>query len=153
MAIAFYYSVSVPKRRIGKSKQIIELMSMHEREVLRDEELMAKVDKLLFLQKSAISMESQSQRQIDSLLPKRPSFEEPLKISNKECYGSKSQKGIRKKVQPETNDHIRDKDDFDGTPGSISSSTSCDESGDMAVKDKEREFCLYRQGLACLIVR
>lgn len=109
-----------------KSKMLMELVAARERDaerILRDEtridSLLSKVDELLSLQKAAMAAEKELddyKQQVGNLLSKKTSLEERLKVRNKNLYGCKSQKGIRKKRVKDGGDNSRDKDDFDGTP-------------------------------------
>ena len=67
---------------------------------------------------------------VGTLLSKITALEERLKVRNKNLYGCKSQKGIRKKSVKDGEDHARDRDDFDGTPQSIGS-PSLDHGGEV----------------------
>ena len=90
-----------------KSKMIMELVASRERDaerIRRDEAridaLLSKVDELLSLQKAAIAAEKELddyKQQVSNLLSKITALEERLKVRNKNLYGCKSQKGIRKK--------------------------------------------------------
>lgn len=76
--------------------------------------------RLLWLQKK----ERDDYKQVNSnLLSKITALEERLKVRNKHLYGAKSQKGIRNKKRATEEGHTRDKDDFDGTPQSLASSS------------------------------
>ena len=130
-----------------KSKMIMELVAARERDaerIRRDEAridaLLSKVDELLSLQKTAMAMEKELDyyKQLASnLLSKITTLEERLKVRNKNLYGCKSQKGIRKKRVKDGEDHTRDKDDFDGTPQSIGSPSA--EDGGEAVEEEGAE--------------
>lgn len=62
----------------------------------------------------------ESKRESDALIQ---ALTEQLKLGNKERFGSKSQKGSAPaKAQKEERPHLQDKDDFDGTSGSIEGS-------------------------------
>ena len=144
-----------------ESKMIMELVASRERDaerIRRDEAridaLLSKVDELLSLQKAAIAAEKELddyKQQVSNLLSKITALEERLKVRNKNLYGCKSQKGIRKKRVKDGDDHTRDKDDFDGTPQSIGSPSA--EAGGESVEEegsesKSKESRLYRQGLS-----
>ena len=76
--------------------------------------------RLLWLQKK----ERDDYKQVNSnLLSKITALEERLKVRNKHLYGAKSQKGIRNNKRAAEKGHTRDKDDFDGTPQSLASSS------------------------------
>lgn len=143
-----------------KSKMIMELVASRERDaerIRRDEAridaLLSKVDELLSLQKSAIAAEKELddyKQLVSNLLSKITALEERLKVRNKNLYGCKSQKGIRKK-RVKDGDDPRDKDDLDGTPQSIGSPSA--EAGGESVEEegsesKSKESRLYRQGLS-----
>lgn len=144
-----------------KSKMIMALMAARERDaerIQRDEaridELLSKVDELLSMQKASLAAEKERDdyKQMNSnLLSKITALEERLKVRNKNLYGDKSQKGIRKKKREAEDDHTRNKDDFDGTPQSLGSSLP--QSGEAPaweedVEAKSKESRLYRQGLS-----
>lgn len=139
----------------------MELVAARERDaerIRRDEAridaLLSKVDELLSLQKAAMATEKELddyKAMNSNLLSKITALEERLKVRNKNLYGCKSQKGIRKKRVKDGEDHTRDKDDFDGTPQSIGSPSA--EAGGEAVEEegaeaKPKELRLYRQGLS-----
>ena len=78
-------------------------------------------------------------------------MEERLKVRNKNLYGGKSQKGIHKKKRESEEDHTRNKNDFDGTPQSLSSSLP--QHGEASTREKDveaksKDSRLYRQGLS-----
>ena len=139
----------------------MELMAARERDaerIRRDEaridELLSKVDGLLSLQKAAMAAEKERddyKQLVSNLLSKITALEERLKVRNKNLYGCKSQKGIRKKSVKDGEDHARDRDDFDGTPQSIES-PSPDHGGGAVEEEgaeaKSKESRLYRQGLS-----
>ena len=144
-----------------KSKMIMELVAARERDAerircdeARIDALLSKVDELLSLQKAAMAAKKELddyKQLVSNLLSKITALEERLKVRNKNLYGCKSQKGIRKKRVKDEEDHTRDKDDFDGTPQSIGSPSA--EAGGEAVEEegsevKSKESHLYRQGLS-----
>lgn len=144
-----------------KSKMIMELVAARERDAerircdeARIDALLSKVDELLSLQKAAMAAEKELddyKQLVSNLLSKITALEERLKVRNKNLYGCKSQKGIRKKRVKDGEDYTRDKDDFDGTPQSIGSPSA--EAGGEAVEEegaevKSKESRLYRQGLS-----
>ncbi|KXT51160.1 IS66 family transposase [Bacteroides intestinalis] len=141
-----------------KSKMIIELVAARERDaerIRRDEaridELLSKVDELLSLQRAAMAAEKQldDYKQLNSnLLSKITALEEQLKVRNKNLYVGKSQKGIHKKKRESEEDHTRDKDDFDGTPGSSLPQTGGAPAREEDVEAQSKEARLYRQGLS-----
>lgn len=152
------YSDMTPEE---KSKMIIALMAGREldaerirRDEARIDELLSKVDELLSLQKAAMAAEKERDdyKQLSgTLLSKITALEERLKVRNKDLYVGKSQKGIHKKKRESEEDHIRDKDDFDGTPQSLGSSLP--QSGEAPAREedvevKSKESRLYRQGLS-----
>lgn len=152
------YSDMTPEE---KSKMIMELVAARERDaerIRRDEAridaLLSKVDELLSLQKAAMAAEKELddyKAMNSNLLSKITALEERLKVRNKNLYGGKSQKGIRKKSLKDGEDHTHDKDDFDGTPQSIESPSA--EHGGEAVEEegaeaKSKGARLYHQGLS-----
>lgn len=69
---------------------------------------------------SEIKALMESKQESDSLIQ---ALTEQLKRGNKDRFGSKSQKGSASaKAQKEERSHLQDKDDFDGTSGSIGGS-------------------------------
>ena len=86
------------------------------------------------------------------LLKRIDSLEALLKVRNANLFGSNSQKGKSKKNDHTDKGHQKDKDDFDGTPGSINQNTSSEESGNPAEEQSvvktdrmEKEMRLYRK--------
>lgn len=59
------------------------------------------------------------QARMDKLLETIGSLREQLDLMNRHTYGSKTQKRKPGKSKAASVDHTKDKDDFDGTPGSI----------------------------------
>lgn len=144
-----------------KSKMIMALTAARERDAerirraeSRIDELLSKVDELLSLQKSAMAAEKERddyKQLVGNLLSKITALEEQLKVRNKNLYGGKSQKGINKKKRDVEEDHVRDKDDFDGTPHSLGSCFPQHGEAPARKEDvdgKSKEARLYRQGLS-----
>ena len=139
-----------------KSKLLCELMAMHLRDEKRNEELMAKLDGLLDVNRQmsdlkAMLAESEKRDKtkdslIENLLKKITSLEEVVRLNNKHTYGSKSQK--RKPKKTEGDDHTKNKDDFDGTQESLGNTSSASDKSDVEPEKKEKEVRLYRQGKA-----
>lgn len=83
-----------------------------------------------------------------SLLKEITMLKEQLRLSKKNLFGSKSQKGSKKKI--EFKSRGEDRDDFDGTPGSLGSGQdepvdiSSDSQSNVATKEISRP---YRLGL------
>lgn len=106
-----------------KSKLIIELLSLRKSDQARIDSLIGKVEKLSD-SLSASNEESRLLRlelsELSSLQKENAVLKEQLKLERKNRYGSKSRKGVsRKPSAPRSCE--KDKDDFDGTPGSLSS--------------------------------
>lgn len=137
-----------------KSKLIIQLMEIHQKDTQRNDDLLAKVNELLSLQKAAIATQKQVEDYkllVNNLLAKITALEEKLNVRNKHLYGSKSQKGFHHTKQDDRNDHERNKDDYDGTPQSIESSSAPhiqEEPQEDLNEPKSKEIRLYRQGLS-----
>lgn len=110
-----------------KSKLLCELMAMYLCDEKRNEELMAKLDGLLDVNRQmsdlkAMLAESEKRDKakdslIENLLKKITSLEEVIQLNDKHTYGSKSQR--RKSKKTEDDDHTKNKDDFDGTRESL----------------------------------
>lgn len=133
-----------------KSKLIMELMRLRQSDQERIDSLIDKVDKL---SDSLLSSTEESRllrlelSKLSSLQKENASLKEQLKLERKNRYGSRSQKGVSKNASDLRN-RVRDKDDFDGTPGSLAS--GCRESDTTAVSSSSsdvKECRLYRQGL------
>ena len=86
---------------------------------------------------------------MDKLLETIESLRGQLDLMNQHTYGSKTQKRKAKRSKTGSVDHTKNKDDFDGTPGSIgmnptstSSTTSVDEpvGQPTATPDNESRF-------------
>lgn len=133
---------------------IMELMAACEwdaerirRDEIRIDELLSKVDKLLFLQKAAMVAEKKLddyKQLVRNLLSKITVLEGRLKVRDKNLYGCKSRKDGEK--------HTCDKDYFDGVLQSIESPLP--EHGGEVVEEegvevKLKEICLIVKG--CLI--
>ena len=152
-----------------KSKLLIEFKSMHEAAMAKQkaaeaehesdrkmiESLLERLDKLVQNQASSADFktlfESEQKRNAE-LLKRIDSLEALLKVRNANIFGSKSQKSKTSKVKDTGRDHQKDKDDFDGTPGSINQDTSSEESGKPVQEQSagkadrmEKEMRLYRR--------
>lgn len=106
-----------------KSKLIIELLSLRKSDQARIDSLIGKVEKLSD-SLSASNEESRLLRlelsELSSLQKENAVLKEQLKLERKNRYGSKSRKGVSRKTSAPRSCE-KDKDDFDGTPGSLSS--------------------------------
>lgn len=147
-----------------KSKLLIEFKSMHEsdRKVHESDRkqinnLMERLDKLIECQTSSPDYKAlfeAAQKQIAELLKRISSLEELLKVKNTHIFGSKSQKGKTKK-NDDTDDHQKNKDDFDGTSESIHHDSSSESENNSQSQGKqesradkiEKESRLYRKGM------
>ncbi len=72
-----------------------------------------------------------------------------LQVSRKHTYGSKSQKGLSSKKE-ESKSHQEEKDDFDGSSGSVSSVNSqpvVSDSEESQAVNSDKTSRLYRQGM------
>ena len=90
-----------------KSKLIIQLMEIHQKDTQRKDDLLAKVNELLSLQKDAITAQKQNEDYkllVNKLLAKIAALEERLSVRNKHLYGSMNQKGFHHIKQDDTND-------------------------------------------------
>lgn len=91
------------------------------------------------------------QSRLDNLLQTIDSLREQVDLMNRHRYGSKTQKRKSGQSKRACADHTKDKDDFDGTPGSVGmdspSAASAEESNGQTSVKAEKEFRYYRQGM------
>lgn len=152
------YSDMTPEE---KSKLIIHLLSLREQdqrqmEAMREEskqqqhELMEQL-RLLTAAISEQNEELKRLRKVEEhakvLAHENICLREKQKVADKMTFGGKSQKGISKRKKSVAS-REKDKDDFDGTPGSITSDCASDEDINQteATAAKEKEERLYRRG-------
>lgn len=142
-----------------KSKLLIEFMHQNNTlkevvELLKSERSSSLDYKSKFEEEHRLNLSLQSK--MDTFLSTIESLREQLSLMNRHKYGSKSQKRKLVKPVPPSEDHSRDKDDFDGTAGSLGSSVSSasgtgpsgESRVDMGDAVREKELRLYRQGLS-----
>ena len=144
-----------------KSKLIIELMQRQEaskKELEAERQQRAadreRIDSLL--KKLDMMLEYQSQnaalvKQVSQLLAQNANLEAELKLRNKHTYSNKSQKVKKDKDAEPPKSREQEKDDFDGTPGSIGSNSEVNEKDENKSDSKadatQKEIREYRKGL------
>lgn len=137
-----------------KSKLLVEFMNQNNtlKEVLE----VMKAERSSFLDYKTKFEEEHKQNlslqaRMDKLLETIGSLREQLDLMNRHTYGSKTQKRKPGKSKAGSVDHTKEKDDFDGTPGSIgmdsTSASASEEPGKQSMEKADKEARHYRQGM------
>lgn len=137
-----------------KSKLLVEFMNQNNtlKEVLE----VMKAERSSFLDYKTKFEEEHKQNlslqaRMDKLLETIGSLREQLDLMNRHTYGSKTQKRKPGKSKATSVDHTKEKDDFDGTPGSIgmdsTSASASEEPGKQSMEKADKEARHYRQGM------
>ena len=113
-----------------QKRQVREQREIASRERARADQLMSKLDdmtkqfsELLQLLKAQEKENAQLKEELAKVLKAHTALSEQQKLDRKNRYGSKSQKGIGRSKQEEKS-REEDKGDFDGTAGSVGSTTN-----------------------------
>ncbi|WP_291535335.1 transposase [Bacteroides sp.] len=137
-----------------KSKLLLEFMNQNHSlkeivELLKSERTSSLDYKAKFEEEHKLNISLQSR--LDNLLQTIDSLREQVDLMNQHRYGSKTQKRNPTQSNTACADHTKDKDDFDGTPGSIgmdsTSAASAEEPNEQTSVKAEKEFRYYRQGM------
>lgn len=142
-----------------KSKLLMDFMNqirlMNERLEKMESERASSLDyKSKFEEEHKLNLSLQTR--MDKLLETIESLRDQLALMNQHTYGSKTQKRKTNRSKTASVDHTKNKDDFDGTPGSIAmnssstsatSTTSVDAPGEHPMANSENESRFYRQGM------
>lgn len=137
-----------------KSKLLVEFMNQNNSlkeivELMKSERASSLNCKAKFEEEHKLNIGLQTR--LDKLLKTIDSLREQLDLMDQHRYSSKSQKRKPTKSKVDSVDHTKDKDDFDGTPGSIdmvsTSAPAGEESNEQTSLKAEKESRYYRQGM------